>query len=159
MTDTYSHPLCTGTRVVFRIEDRLAGTAIIAGRRDVGERTYRLRCLQLTVGDHDRLKATVSLEPDGSAWLSERYVEPNPVPLPVDTCVAFHIEELVVGTGNVAESEYDDGWLYRLVDLDITDGDFDLLRKVADVQPDGSAWFCEHELEPLWFGEEDADNA
>ena len=70
-------------------------------------------------------------------------------PLPTGAHVAFDIEELVVGTAEVAEVQHDQRWLYRLAAVEMTRGDAALLKDLADVEADGSAWFCEHEVRPL----------
>ncbi len=67
-------------------------------------------------------------------------------PFPIGTQVAFNIEDLVLGTADVAASEYDDGWLYRLVSVAITRGDTETLRQLATEGDDG-VWACEHEVQ------------
>ena len=66
-------------------------------------------------------------------------------PIPNGTRVAFDIEDLVLGTAIVAGAEYDEGWLYRLVSVEITRGDIDTLRRLA-TECDGGVWACEHEV-------------
>ena len=67
-------------------------------------------------------------------------------PFPIGTQVAFNIEDLVLGTAVVAASEYDDGWLYRLVSVAITRGDTETLRQLA-TEGDNGVWVCEHEVQ------------
>ncbi len=73
-------------------------------------------------------------------------------PYPTGTRVTFDVEDLVTGTAIVVETEHDDGWLYRLNTVEFSRGDTTLLERLVDIDADGSAWFCEHEVRPLVGG-------
>ncbi|MFV0442876.1 MAG: hypothetical protein ACK5Q5_04820 [Planctomycetaceae bacterium] len=68
-------------------------------------------------------------------------------PFPAGTQVTFDIEDLVLGTAIVSQTEFDEGWLYRLTSVEITRGDIDTLRRLA-TESDGDVWACDHEVLP-----------
>lgn len=69
-------------------------------------------------------------------------------PFPIGTHVTFNVEDVVAGTAVIVETEHDDGWLYRLNAVEFSCGDTTLLERLVDIDADGSAWFCEHEVRP-----------
>ena len=72
-------------------------------------------------------------------------------PFPIGTRVAFDIEDLVVGTGVVAEADHGTDWTYRLDSIVLTTGNPALLTDLA-VEGDGGVWVCEHEVQALPVG-------
>jgi hypothetical protein len=74
-------------------------------------------------------------------------------PFSIGTRVTFDVEDLVGGRAIIAEAEYDDGWLYRLDAVELMRGDAPLLARLVNVESDGSAWLCEHEVRPLAVGD------
>lgn len=73
----------------------------------------------------------------------------TPHPLPIGKHVTFNVEDLVVGTAVVIDTEHDDGWLYRLYAIEFSSGDTTLLERLVTIEADDSAWLCEHEVRPL----------
>lgn len=69
-------------------------------------------------------------------------------PLPIGTHVTFNVEDLVLGTAIVIQTEHDDGWLYRLNGIEFSRGDTTLLERLVTIDAEGSAWLCEHEVRP-----------
>jgi len=77
-------------------------------------------------------------------------------PIPFGTRVTFDIEELVGGTADIAEAEYDDHWAYRLDAVELTTGDAAMLRDLA-IEGDGQVWVCQHEVRPLRLPQKGGD--
>jgi len=66
--------------------------------------------------------------------------------IPNGTRVEFNIAEgLVVGTGTIVDSRYDEGWFYHLEDDEITVG-----TAGPHLNADGQLWVCDFEVhQPL----------